>query len=480
MMTGRKLGATGFAVLVYAVSSLAFGQSATSLNAVHSVYVGSFGNQQGAQDLREALIGALKHSPLHVSASAQSDAVLEGVGEIWIRGHHSLSPRARTNDIYAEPIYGGYLSVRARGKNGEILWSYFVNPKRAAFGGDLKHDLAVRLVDNLTEAISGSPDTSATPTSFSGKPTTLRGGGATFPYPLYEQWFSSFHAVNPFVQFAYEPIGSQAGITQLCDGRSDFAGSDIPVNALGDSGERTSLLEFPSVVGAVVIIYNLAEWDGDLRLTPEVLAGILDGHIRKWNDSAIRVLNHGSLPDRPIRVVHRSEGSGTTFALTEYLSKVSEKWRTEIGRGAAVNWPVGEGVNGNEGVSELVEKTPYSLGYTEFIYAFRHRLPSASVRNAVGDFIAADLPSIAAAAANGTGSASSDFAVSLSNAPGRQSYPISTYTWLVFSKPFENKPLRQFLQWVLVEGQRQCMGLGYAPLPRSMVEREQRALQDLK
>ncbi|HEY7305177.1 MAG TPA: phosphate ABC transporter substrate-binding protein PstS [Bryobacteraceae bacterium] len=479
-MTGRKLGITGFAVLVYGVGLLAFGQNATSLNAVHSVYVGSFGDQPGAQDLRRALIDALKHSALHVSASAQTDAVLEGIGEIWIRGYHSLSPRARTNDVYAEPIYGGYLSVRARGKNGEILWSYFVNPKRAGFGGDLKHDLAARLVDNLTEAISGSTEASATLASFSGKPVTLRGGGATFPYPIYEQWFSSFQAVNPFVQFAYEPVGSLAGITQLRAGRSDFAGSDIPVSALSDSGTRTSLLEFPSVVGAVVIIYNLAEWGGDLRLTPEVLAGILSGHIRKWNDSAIRALNHGSLPDRPIQVVHRSDGSGTTFALTEYLSKVSESWRAVIGRGATVNWPVGEGANGNEGVSKLVEQTAYSLGYTEFIYAFRHRLTSVSIRNAAGEFIDADLPSIAAAAANDAGSASSDFAVSLSNSPGRQSYPISTYTWLVFSKPFENKPLRQFLQWMLIEGQRQCMALGYAPLPRFMVEREQRALQELK
>ena len=480
MMTGRKLGVIGFAVLVCGVSCLAFGQNATSLNAVHSVYLGSFGNQPGAQDLRRALMDALKRSPLHVSVSAQADAVLEGVGEIWIRGHHSLSPRARTNDVYAEPIYGGYLSVRARGKNGEILWSYFVNPKRAAFGGDLKHDLAVRLVDNLTEAISRSTDTSATLASFSGKPVTLRGGGATFPYPIYEQWFSSFHAVNPFVQFAYEPVGSLAGIAQLCAGRSDFAGSDIPVSALPDPTAHTSLLEFPSVVGAVVIIYNLSEWGGDLRLTPEVLAGILDGHIRKWNDPAIRALNHGSLPDKPIQVVHRSDGSGTTFALTEYLSKVSENWRAVIGRGATVNWLVGEGANGNEGVSKLVEQTPYSLGYTEFIYAFRHRLASAAIRNAAGNFIDADLPSIAAAAANGTGWDTSDFAVSLSNVPGRQSYPISTYTRLVFSKPFENKALRQFLQWVLVEGQRQCMGLGYAPLPRSMIEREQRALQDLK
>jgi phosphate transport system substrate-binding protein len=479
-MTDRKFSVAGFAVLLAGVSSLALGQNATSLGAVRNVYVGSFGDQAGAQELRQALIDALKHSKLRVLTSVPADAVLEGIGEIWIRGHHSLSPRARTNDVYAEPIYGGYLSVRARGKNGEVLWSYFVNPKHAGFGGDLKHDLAGRLVDNLTEAISSSADTPDTLAGFGGKPVTLRGGGATFPYPVYEQWFSSFHTVNPLVQFAYEPVGSQAGLEELRIGRFNFAGSDIPVGALADSAVRTSLLEFPSVVGAVVIIYNLPQWDGDLRLTPEVLAGILDGHIREWNHSAIHLLNHGSLPDRRIQVVHRSDGSGTTFALTEYLSKVSEKWRAAIGKGAAVNWPVGEGANGNEGVAKLVEQTPYSLGYTEFIYAFRHRLPSAPIQNAAGNFIQADLPSIAAAAASGIDSIPPDFAVSLSNAPGRQSYPISTFTWLVFPRQFENKPLRQFLQWMLVVGQKQCMALGYAPLSRSIIEREQRALQDSK
>jgi len=466
--------------------SVVSGQSTSSLISIRSVYVDSFGDQPGASELRDQLIDVLRHSgKLQVTPLKNADAVLGGMGAIWIRGYHSLSPRARVNDVYAEPIYGGYLSVILKGKQGQILWSYFVNPTRASFGENLKHNLATQLVDRLTEAIAGETVAVPVPTDASNTPVTVQGAGATFPFPIYTEWFTSFRASNPNVLLVYDPIGSEEGFKQLIAERLDFVGSDVPVGAFEDLKPHSRLLAFPSVIGAVVLIYNLPRFGGDLRLNARTLVSMLDGHIKNWNDPAIRALNHGSsLPNRPIQVVHRSDGSGTTFALTEYLCKVSETWKHNIGQGPRVPWPVGVGANGNDGVSKVVEETPYSLGYTEFIYAFRRRLSFASIENAAGEFIEADLPSIAAAANYRTNPISEDFAISLSNATGHGSYPISTFTWLVMpaqsTDPLKGRALRQFLQWMLVAGQKQCMALGYAPLPRSIAEQEQKVVQELK
>jgi phosphate transport system substrate-binding protein len=236
---------------------------------------------------------------------------------------------------------------------------------------------------------------------------------------------------------------------------------------------------------AKVLIFNLPEFGTELRLNPEVLAGILAGRIRKWNDPAMRAVNRkNSLPDKLIQVVHRADGSGTTFALTEYLSKISESWKGTLGQGATINWPVGVGANGNDGVAQLVGQTPYSFGYVEFIYAFRHRLSFASVQNQAGQFIDPDLPSITAAADNAIGTIPSDLAISISNAPGRDSYPIATFTWLVVpSDPGDSAKslaLRQFLEWMVLAGQTQCMALGYAPIPASIVDQERKMFQNLK
>jgi phosphate ABC transporter phosphate-binding protein len=472
-MTDYRFAFVSIALCTLTCSTV-LAQTATSLGAVRTIYIGSLGSQPGAEDLRHELTRELRNSRrFGLVAPSQADAVLEGIGEIWIRGYHSLSPRARANDVYAEPIYSGYLSVTMKGRQGQILWSYFVNPKRTTIEHGLQHDLAKQLVDKLENAVDepvGAISTSSVP---SGKTVTLRGAGATFPFPIYQQWFTSFHSLRPGTLLSYEPVGSEAGVTQLLNGALDFAGSDIPVGEL-KPGSTSSTLEFPSVVGAVVLIYNLPRFGGDLRLSSGVLARILQGKIRHWNDLAIRALNRrASLPDKEIKVVHRMDGSGTTFALTEYLSKADEDWSKTVGKGAKVQWTVGIAANGNEGVAKLVEQTPYAIGYVEFIYAFRRRLSFASIRNGSGQFIQADLPSIAAAAENASVTASPDSAISLSDSPGRDSYPISSLTWLVVpakeNNPVKAQALRDFIEWVLVAGQRECMALGYVPLPPPLI-----------
>jgi len=418
------------------------GQRADSLKGVQSVYVESLGTNEGAGDLRRELIEVIRHTHrLNLVQSAdQADAVLEGKGALWVRGYHSLSPRARVDSSSAEPVYTGYLSIKVQGKGGETLWSYLANPKRVSFG-DLKHDLATQLVGKLVDDIATGVDGAVAAAGPSGAAVTLRGAGATFPYPIYQDWFQSFHARHPGWQFQYEPVGSERGLAQLAAGKVDFAGSDIPADA--------SVQQFASVRGAVVLIYNLPRFGDDLRLTREVLAGIFSGKIKAWNDPALRALNRrSSLPNAPITIVHRAEGSGTTFALTGFLAKASANW----------NWQTGIPAAGNEGVAKLVADTPYSLGYVEFIYAFDHRLSFASIANASGHFIQPDLASIAAEGV----------------------YPIATYTWLVVHEPLEagkREAMMSFLEWMLTSGQRQCSALGYAPLPKDFVDRE---LQQVK
>jgi len=416
------------------------------------VYVGSLGTNEGVEDLRHELIETLRrlHRLTIVSSADQADAVLEGKGGLWIRGYRSLSPRARANPSSAEPIYAGYLSIRVQGKDGETLWSYFANPRRISFSG-LKHDLASQLVSKLWDDISNATDTTVAATSPTGAVATLRGAGATFPFPIYHDWFHSFHARHPNWQFEYQPIGSEAGLKQLEAGTIDFAGSDIPGPA--------SVVQIPTVGGAVVLIYNLPRFGDELRLTAEAVADIFSGKIKAWNDPALRAINRrSSLPNTPITVVHRADGSGTTFALAEYLMKAT---------GRKIEWSVGEVATGNEGVAKQVAATPNSIGYVEFIYAFDHHLSFASVANSSGRFIQADLPSIKAAAEN--------YQISIANAPGEDAYPISTFSWLMFREPMEaakREAMMSFLEWMLTSGQRECSALGYAPLPKSLVDRE--------
>jgi len=316
-------------------------------------------------------------------------------------------------------------------------------------------------------------------------PTVLNGAGATFPAPVYEKWFASVAEKYKDVRLKYEAVGSQEGIQRFSSGELDFAGTDIPLSdeTLAQIGRKA--FHFATVLGAVVPVYNVAGLQHDLRFTPEILAGIYLGKIKKWNDAKIRAVNRGAaLPDAEIVVVHRSDGSGTTFVWTDYLSKVSPEWKTAAGAGAMVNWPVGTSAEHNQGVAERVQATANSIGYVEHIYAIQHQLSFGSVRNAEGRFIQADLPSLTAAAAGASTKMGADFRISITNAPGKNAYPIATFSWFLlpqeFNDPSKKAALMEVLRWVLSSGQNQCSALGYAPLPAEVTAREVQLIDSLK
>jgi len=291
----------------------------------------------------------------------------------------------------------------------------------------------------------------------------------------------TFAGSRPESGARYEAIGSEAGIQRFSAGTIDFAGSDMPLDEVQLAALGRPVLQLPSALGAVVPIYHLEGVTADLRLTPQALAGIFLGRVKRWNDPAIQSTNRGlRLPNREIAVIHRSDGSGTTYIWSDYLSKVSPEWKTAAGSGFSVQWPVGSGETGNEGVAERVRSTPDSLGYAEFIYALRNRLSYASVRNAAGRFVEADLDSIAAAAANSAHTMPANFQISLTNAPGRKSYPIAAFTYLLIAArtgdPKKDDFLRQLLGWIFTSGQRQAAALGFGSLPPEIVAREQAVL----
>ena len=306
----------------------------------------------------------------------------------------------------------------------------------------------------------------------------LVGAGATFPEPLYSKWFADFSERHPEFPIRYEGVGSAEGIQRLADRKVDFAGSDMPLDDEQLAKLGRPVLQLPSAIGAVVPIYHIEGITADLRFTPAALAGIFLGRIKQWNDAAIQSANRGvRLPKREIRVVHRSDGSGTTFVWTDYLSKVSAEWKTATGAGTSVAWPVGQGATGSEGVARQLSATPDSIGYVEFIFALRNHLSYGSVRNAAGRFVTADLDSIAAAATNAAPGMPADFRFSITNAPGRESYPIASFTYLLLADPGKNGWMRDLVEWILTSGQRQSAGFGYGTLPPEVVERAQKAIK---
>ena len=309
----------------------------------------------------------------------------------------------------------------------------------------------------------------------------LNGAGATFPYPIYSKWFNVYQQVDPSVRFNYQSIGSGGGIKQITEQTVDFGASDGPMTDEQLSAAPGHLLHFPTVMGAVVLTYNAEGVPTGLKLTPDAVAGIFLGKITKWNDPALTAANPGvSLPARDIIVIHRSDGSGTSFIFTDYLSKVSKEWNNRVGKGTSVNWPLGLGGKGNEGVTGLVKQTPFSMGYVELIYALSNELPYADVKNSAGSFVKPSLDSVTAAAAGFAQSMPDDFRVSITNAPGAQAYSISGMTWLlVYEKQKDvekGKKLVQFLDWMMREGQKSAAALGYAPLPESVIAKEHKAL----
>jgi phosphate transport system substrate-binding protein len=302
----------------------------------------------------------------------------------------------------------------------------------------------------------------------------MNGAGATFPYPLYSKWFDEYAKLEPGARFNYQSIGSGGGIRQIIARTVDFGASDAPVSDDLLQKAPGVLLHIPTVMGAVVATYNLPG-NPKLRFTPDVLADIFLGKITKWNDARILAANPGaSLPDRPLVVAHRSDGSGTTSIWVDYLSKVSKEWEQKVGRGTSVNWPVGLGGKGNEGVAGLVKGTPGALGYVELAYAGKNNLAVAAIRNRAGKFVEPTLESTSAAATGAAKEMPSDFRVSLTDAPGEGSYPVAGFTWLLVYKdqPDEAKgrALVKFLWWAIHEGQKYAPELVYAPLPGPVVK----------
>lgn len=311
--------------------------------------------------------------------------------------------------------------------------------------------------------------------------TTITGAGATFPYPIYAKWFEDYRRHTPSVEFKYGAVGSEAGIRSLLQHHVDFGASDNPeiLHELALHNENDYLF-FPSVVGAVVPIVNLPGFTDNVAFTPEALAGIYLGKITKWNDPVLVRANGGRhLPNLNIVVVHRADGSGTTYAWTDYLSKTNAEWKTRAGAGLSPKWPVGREANGNDGVAKMVREFGGAIGYVEFIYALQNHLSFGKVRNQKGEFVAASLESIAAAATNAM-EPGDDFKVSIVDAPGVGSYPIASFTWLVFPAHIADSTKRgaimEFLEWMLDSGQRQAAALGYLPLPSSWIAKEQAAI----
>ena len=309
----------------------------------------------------------------------------------------------------------------------------------------------------------------------------LNAAGATFPYPIYSKWFDVYHTAHPNIQMNYQSIGSGGGIRQLQAGTVDFGASDGPMSDEQLAQSKFKILHFPTVLGADVPSYNIAGVSGELNFTQKALAGIFLGTITKWNDPELTKANPGvNLPSADIVVVHRSDGSGTTYIWTDFLSKVSDEWKNKVGKGTSVNWPVGLGGKGNEGVSGLVKQTPNAIGYIELVYAAQNGIAFGKVQNAAGKFIKADLAGVTAAAAVAAKNMPDDFRVSITNAPGATSYPIASFTWLLIPAHIEDAAKRDaiqgFLKWMLTEGQKYNEGLTYSQLPKTVVEKELKAI----
>jgi phosphate transport system substrate-binding protein len=313
----------------------------------------------------------------------------------------------------------------------------------------------------------------------------LNAAGATFPYPMYSKWFDVYHQAHPDVQINYQSIGSGGGIRQLIDKTVDFGASDGPMNDDQLKQSSVPILHFPTVLGADVPSYNLPGVTAELNFTPEALGGIFLGKITKWNDPAIALANPGvKLPSDDIVVVHRSDGSGTTYIWTDYLSKISPEWLQKVGKATSVNWPVGLGGKGNEGVAGLVEQTPDSLGYVELIYAVQNKIAYGRVKNSSGAFVKADLASVSAAAAAAAKYIPDDFRVSITNPEGKAAYPIASFTWLLipskFSDSTKRDAVKDFLKWMMTDGQQYCEGLSYAKLPKEVVAKEMKAIAQIQ
>lgn len=313
--------------------------------------------------------------------------------------------------------------------------------------------------------------------------TTLNGAGATFPYPMYSKWFSEYHKAHSDVQINYQSIGSGGGIRQVLAGTVDFGASDGPMTDEQLAQAKVKILHIPTVLGAVVPAYNIPGVTGEVKFTPEALAGIFLGKITSWNDKAITGPNPGvNFPNQPIVVIHRSDGSGTSYIFTDYLSKISNDWKSGPGKGTSIKWPVGLGGKGNEGVAGMIRQMEGAIGYVELIYAVQNKITYGSVKNSAGSFIKGSLESVTAAAAS-VPKMPADFRVSITNPPGKDAYPISSFTWLLI--PIQSKDaakgkiLVDLLNWCETDGQKMTSELAYAPLPENVVAKVKEAIKQI-
>ena len=314
---------------------------------------------------------------------------------------------------------------------------------------------------------------------------SLNGAGATFPNPIYSKWFSEFAASHPGVQINYQAVGSGAGIRQASQGIVDFGATDGPMTDQQMNEAKVKLFHIPTVLGAVVPTYNIPGVNAELKFSGDIVADIYLGKITKWDDPRIKSLNPGvNLPSNQILPVYRSDGSGTTYIFTDYLSKVSPDFSSKVGKSTSVRWPVGIGQKGNEGVAGMVRNSPNSFGYVELIYAVQNHMNYGVMKNAAGKFVKASPQTVSAAAAGAAKNMPNDFRVSIVNAPGAESYPISSFTWLLIPNPDSDAKkgtvLKDFLKWMLEHGESEAAGLSYAPLPTSVAMKVSGAINYLK
>ena len=339
----------------------------------------------------------------------------------------------------------------------------------------------VALAALTAAACGGGADTTTT----SAEPININGAGATFPFPIYSKWFSEYNTLKPNVRINYQSIGSGGGIRQMQNQTVFFGATDGPMNAEQLAGAPGPIIHLPTVVGSVVPAYNLPGLSADMKFTGPILADIFLGKITKWNAPALVAINQGvTLPNRDITVVHRSDGSGTTFVWVDYLAKVSPEWKEKVGVATSVNWPVGLGGKGNEGVAGLVKLTEGAIGYMEPVYAVQNQIPFGAIQNASGAFVKSSIASVTAAADGAAATIPDDFRVSITNAPGADAYPVSSFTWLLFYEApqdvRQSAAMVEFMKWALTDGQKFTAELGYSPLPASVIEKELRALERIK
>ena len=453
------------------------GQTSSSFSQVKALYVEPFNGGNEGAELRQDLIKQLQKSGKYriVDALKDADAVVTGNGQIWVRGHFATN--ARTPAANRHPVYGGFLSVEVVGKDHEPLWSYLVTPSRFSWVS-IQNDL----VNNLVKEMLLASEDNHQPVAVPGvkqvlAPAKLAGAGATFAAPLYQKWFQSFEQQHPGVYLTYSAVGSEEGMRRLVANKVDFAASDVSSLNAATGEKGPALRGVATALGAVVPIYNLNGITQDLAFTPDTLADIYLGRIRKWNDPRIRNSNKGvDLPETEIAVIHRSDGSGTTYAWSDFLSKVSPDWKNAVGTGTTLPWPTGTGAAGNEGVASAVQATPNAIGYVELVYAIQHELSFGAMRNSSGIYIRADLNSVAAATKMAIGTANPDSPVSVTNTPGKDAYPIASLTWLFFplemTDTAKKQALIELLRWILTSGQQECSSLGYAPLPRQLAAQQ--------